>query len=50
MKIAKIANWGMKKNKIKVHLEIGKKGHENNKNWEITKIEDGGWKKKKKKK
>ena len=35
-----------KKNKIKVHLEIGKKGHENNENWEITKIEDGGWKKK----
>ena len=31
---------------IIVHLEIGKKGHENNKNWEITKIEDGGWKKK----
>ena len=31
---------------IKVYLEIGKKVHENNENWEITKIEDGGWKNK----
>ena len=32
MKMTKIANWQMKKNKIKVHLEIGKKGHEYNEN------------------
>ena len=31
--------------KIKVHLEIGKKVHENNENWEITKIDK--WLKKK---
>ena len=32
---------------IKVYLEIGKKVYENNGNWEITKIEECGWNKKK---
>ena len=31
---------------IKVYLEIGKKVYENNGDWEITKIEECGWKKK----
>ena len=31
MKITKIDKWQIK-NKIKAHLEIGKKGHENNEN------------------
>ena len=26
------------------YLEIGKKLYENNKNWEVTKIEECGWK------
>ena len=32
---------------IKVYLEIGKKVYENNRNWEITKIEECGWNEKK---
>ena len=31
---------------IQVYLEIGKKLYENNKNWEVTKIEECGGKKK----
>ena len=30
---------------IKVYLEIGKKVYKNNRNWEITEIEECGWKK-----
>ena len=33
------------KMEIKVYLEIGKKVYENNGNWEVTKIEECGWKK-----
>ena len=33
----------------KVYLEIGKKVHENNRNWKITKIEECGWNEMKKK-
>ena len=32
---------------IKVYLKIGKKVYENNRNWEITKIEECGWNEKK---
>ena len=37
--------WKFKlKMEIQVYLEIGKKVYENKGNWEVTKIEECGWK------